>query len=189
MDDSTYDIREEVFNRWLQEAAEQTAKERNKPIADIFIARNTEIKYCGVLGVESGLAETTTDARAAACSELRNQVSMAAMVKSYDQIHPLLVMNFDSTAFTVGGSGADDVEVKYAKNAKPDKGPGPSRGRQVMPSETDKGFVKYTIKYTLLMNAAGMQAAPIYLIADDNMTTEEFRACGHVCLPPSMVER
>jgi len=43
-----------------------------------------------------------------------------------------------------------------------------------MPDENDKSFVKFTIKYTLVINAGGLQSDPVYLLADENMTEEEF---------------
>jgi len=92
--------------------------------------------------------------------------------------NPLLIANYDSTSFAVDGCGGDNVLAKYEasilKNNKSIKS-GPSRGKQALPEKSENGLVKYFIKYGLLMSAAGFQADPVYIIADDNLTADEFR--------------
>lgn len=180
MDDSVMDVRSSDYLARLQQAAEQTALERGQSTTGVHLSRNTILRASKALGVTNGLAEATTNARIVGCGEIRNQVSLAAMTLSTPEIDQRLVLNFDSSGFTVGGKGADDVEIKYVKEEKGAKKKinrtAPSRGRQVSPDPDDQGFTRYTIKYVLLMCAGGFQAAPIYVLADDNMGEEEFRS-------------
>jgi hypothetical protein len=91
--------------------------------------------------------------------------------------------NFDGTTFTVGGSGGDKVDVKILK----EKGKKsrekiqkeevlPSAGNKVLLIKDDASFIKYSIGFMLPIVAQGLKADPIYKIAEDNMTEEEFRA-------------
>ena len=115
------------------------------------------------LSIHTSNAENTTDARAVAVADVRNAVSFAAMNQLMSPlVNPHLILNADATQFTVGDTGADNQQVKYCGK----------RGTQplkVQPIKQNNGIVKYSIKYLLLISAAGYQADPVYILADDNM--------------------
>ena len=122
------------------------------------------------LGIQTGGAEETTDARAAAVADKRNSFAFAAMSSLVSQIvKRALILNADATQYTVGYDSKSKVKVKYIEkiNGAPLK---------VLPVKDNNGGVLFTIKYYLLIGAAGEQSDPIFIIADDNMGPEDIDA-------------
>ena len=118
------------------------------------------------VGVRCGKTEETTSARVTACSDIYNTVSFAAAMHAIvKNINPVLHLNADATMYAVGGTGGDPVRVKYVVKRPPSL-----KAKSV----TKKGgFIKDTIKFYLLISAAGWQGPPIYIIADECMNKED----------------
>ncbi len=177
MSKSKFAFRPHQVQDMLVEAARNSAEERGVNVAQSGGSKSTMFRASRTMGLVSGTAEATTDARIVACSELRNQVSHAAannLMVERANVSSLLNINFDGTSFESAGAGADDVEVKYVP-APTKKSLAPSRGLVVEPDPDDKTLTKCYIKYMCIVCAAGLQQAPIYMLADSNMTEEEFR--------------
>ena len=112
--DKKYQVREDESLELYQKAKDATAKIRNKLAKSVNSSdiRRVDIK----LNIRKANAETTTDARAAACADLMNFVTFAAMnwlfVVKY-QVHVSLILNMDATQFMVGNNKDGKVRVKY----------------------------------------------------------------------------
>jgi transposase len=78
-------------------------------------SRRTVGKILKRLAIKSGNAEQTTNARAIACSDVRNAVSMCAaqhlMVPLVDHY---LILNMDATQYTVGNNVESKQKIFYA---------------------------------------------------------------------------
>lgn len=105
-------------------------------------------RYEERLGIKTGYAEETTNARAMAIADVRNSVSFAAMNSlMHDITHLSLILNADGTQFTVGYNSRKKVEVKYVGNIE-----GPLK---IVKKDAKSGITQYFIKYFLLMSATG----------------------------------
>jgi hypothetical protein len=101
------------------------------------------------LGIYTGNAKKITDARAIAVADVRNAVSFAAMNQFVTPlIDPHLILNADATQFAVGDTGAENEKVKYI-------GMRGTKALKVEPRKVNCGIIKYSIKYILLISAAG----------------------------------
>jgi hypothetical protein len=131
-------------------------------VSDRFLSK-LEDELC----INSGEAEETTDARAAAVADKKNSYTFAALNTLISKIvkRPL-IMNADATQFTVGHDMKKKVKVKFIEKLN-------GRPLKVLPSEDGEGHGLFTIKYYLLITAQGDQADPIYIIADDKMDENE----------------
>lgn len=120
------------------------------------------------LKIKNGNAELTTNARAIACSDVRNAVSMCAaqhlMVPLVDHF---LILNMDATQYTVGNSCSSTAKVNFT--IRPSSG----KSLQVTKDKKNSGITSYFIKHYLLISAGGIAADPVYIIADENMTKED----------------
>jgi hypothetical protein len=63
-------------------------------------------------------------------------------------IDPHLILNADATQFAVGDTGAENEKVKYI-------GMRGTKALKVEPRKVNCGIIKYSIKYILLISAAG----------------------------------
>jgi len=93
LENSVYDVRRTDYRIMMQEAAGKAAQQRGMFACMVNVSRNTLLKASKEIGVVNGHAEATTNARIAACGEIRNQVSMAAMIESQD-CHQLFTLKF-----------------------------------------------------------------------------------------------
>ena len=178
-------IRASDFQSQCREAAEKALEDQGIAGLNVNFSKTTLNKFQKQLGVQNGLAEVTTDARALQCAEVLNQVSFAAMnhlMIVQKRINPLLILNFDGSIMTVGGIGGNKVKVKFEKNPssavfinRSKKALVPSVGKVVMPDKDDKSFVLYSVKILVGISAAGWQQPPVYILADDNMQEHELR--------------
>jgi len=120
------------------------------------------------LNIKTGNAELTTNARAIACADVRNAVSMCAaqhlMVPLVDHY---LILNMDATQYKVGNNSNEKTKVKFISR--------PSLGKslQVTKDKENSGITSFFIKHYLLISAGGVAADPVYIIADDNMCKED----------------
>lgn len=120
------------------------------------------------MGIKTGNAELTTNARAVACTDVRNSVSMCAaqhlMVPLTDHY---LILNMDGTQYQMGNNSKDKKKVKFFD------APTDGKALKVKPEGKNKGITAYFIKHFMLMSAGGCCADPIFVIADDNMEKDQ----------------
>ncbi|KAJ1404376.1 hypothetical protein B484DRAFT_437184 [Ochromonadaceae sp. CCMP2298] len=117
------------------------------------------------LGVNTKNAETTTHARAEACADVRNAVSMAAMnALMVPKSDPHLILNVDATQFTVGNA----MKKQRVKFRGVPKGP-----LKATPEEGQTGLTCMFIKFYCTINAAGQVAKPIYILDSPSMPVGE----------------
>jgi len=165
-----FNIESTVLHDELHKLAIETTQSRKK-VAESQVKRpsnRTVGRICKSLNIKSGNAELTTNARAIACADVRNAVSMCAaqhlMVPLVDHY---LILNMDATQYTVGGSSKGKKKVQFIN--RPTKG----KALKAKKDSSDSGITSYFIKHYLLMSAGGVSSDPVYVIADDNMTKDD----------------
>jgi hypothetical protein len=168
LENTTYNIRSEIARDKLDELVKSRAVKRNRSEWQASaVSRRTKCRIETEIGIKSAHAEVTTDARAAAISDLRNAISFAAMNSLMVPITPSkLILNADASQFKVGYDSNKKIEVKYL--VKPAGKP-----LKVLPEKNDAGITAYFIKYYLLMSAGGFSADPVFVIADGSMGANE----------------
>ena len=120
------------------------------------------------IGIRTGNAELTTNARDKACSDVRNAVSMcAAQHLMVPQTDHYLILNMDATQYQTGGDGKKKQQVKFMK------APNDGKALKALPDGKNNGITAFFIKYYMLMSAGGCCADPIFVIADENMEKEQ----------------
>ena len=162
-----YRVKTVDFKDMVHQLAKEEAISNDKGMSTVpTISRRTLRRIEKDLDIQTGNAETTTDARAMAVTDLRNGVSFAALnVAIGPYVCQQLHINIDGTIYTVGGSGSENKEVKYI---------GKRNGSlKVQPEKQSGGISQYSIKFMMLICAGGHQGPPIYIIADDKMNEEE----------------
>ncbi|KAJ1439395.1 hypothetical protein B484DRAFT_391782 [Ochromonadaceae sp. CCMP2298] len=124
-------------------------------------------------GIDTKPAETSTDARLVATSDICNFITFAAMNYAFVvllKIHPALIMNIDATQFTLGSDFAGKVWVKVAGKVE-------AKG-EVVKAAPKKGDncngVAFFIKYYLLMCASGNVMDPVFVVQDKFMAEGAF---------------
>lgn len=117
VDSPSYKENTESYREFVRLEAIKSAKDRNIAIPNTdYVGRHPEKRSEARLGIATGVAEVSTDARILACADIRNAVSFAALqnlMVEMKKVDPLLILNFDTTQFTVGGTSDQNVEVKY----------------------------------------------------------------------------
>ncbi len=123
------------------------------------------------IGAVIKLAEPSTDARAKACGDVVNFISFAAMnyhFVSVLKMPPQLILNIDFTQFNVECTH-QPIKVRILCPLPTTK------ALKVLPKKGDNSNgMGLNIKFYLLINTAGDMMDPLYLIANDNMSVEEF---------------
>mmetsp|Transcript_32984 Transcript_32984/g.45233 ORF Transcript_32984/g.45233 Transcript_32984/m.45233 type:complete len:589 (-) Transcript_32984:104-1870(-) len=165
-------VTSEEFRSTVNKFAIDTAQaRRNIASSQVKLpSRRTLHRLEEKLGIKTGNAEFTTNARAIACADVRNAVSMCAaqhlMVPLTDHY---LILNMDGTQYKTGCDSSKKEKVKYRNS--PTKG----KALKVLPSAGKKnnGITAFFIKHYMLMSAGGCCADPIFVIADDNMEKEQ----------------
>ena len=157
------------YENKLQEVIEKEALAQGKSPSQVhYPSRSTIGRLELELVIHTGNAEKISDARAMAVADVGSAVSFATMNQLVvtPLIDPHLILNADATQFTVGDTGAEKEKLKYIGK----------RGTKALKEEPRKencGIVKYSIKYLLLISAAGYQSDPVYILADDFMGAED----------------
>jgi hypothetical protein len=117
------------------------------------------------LEVNTKNAETTTHARAEACADVRNAVSMAAMnALMVPKSDPHIILNVDATQLTVGNA-MKKQRVKYSGEQK-----GPLKAT---PVDGETGLTCLFIKFYCTINATRQAAKPIYILDSPSMPVGE----------------
>lgn len=123
------------------------------------------------LNIKVGNAENGTAARIEACADMRNAVTFAAMNYAMaGVVNEHLILNFDSTQFTVG-EGKASSRSKACYTIKHE-----GKSIKVASDGNSKGSTAFFIKYFLIMSAGGEVSVPVYVIADSAMDAKEYRA-------------
>jgi hypothetical protein len=159
-----------VTDEEFQEGAHKFAK--NRAIRDNRVYRapskRTLARVESEMGIKTGYAEETTDARANAIAYARNAVTFIAL-NDYlsSSIVPALIVNGDATQFTVGKDPRKKNKVKFVIE---DVADGPLKTSS---KKKTKGGLLYSIKYYLIISAAGVQSSSVFIVADENMPEGE----------------
>ena len=120
------------------------------------------------LGLKDANVEKTTIARANAISDIRNLASFAAANHLMVPITNFnLIINVDATQCKTSGESTQKVEVKVKKGRNTNHDP-----LKVLPGENES-LTSLFIKYYMVFSAGGSLAPPIFIVADDNMASEE----------------
>ncbi|KAJ1419561.1 hypothetical protein B484DRAFT_466098 [Ochromonadaceae sp. CCMP2298] len=131
------------------------------------ISRRTVGRYKKQIDFHTGNAKTTTTARAEAVHDPRNALSFAAMnACCVPMSTPELIINVDATQFSVGDKAWAPPKAVWCEK-RPDN-------LKVVPKRS--GMTNYFIKYYANITAAGAQADPIYIVADEGIAVKDFRA-------------
>jgi transposase len=121
------------------------------------------------LGLKDGNAEQTTNARAVATADQLNAVSTAvAHYLMMPLTSPHITINSDGTSFMTAGSSTSSVKVVFDPEEQRNRGI-PLKVLPVLGAKLTAHFVKFY----MCINATGTSAAPIYIIADENMAEGE----------------
>jgi hypothetical protein len=106
------------YNDKFEELIESTERSRgNKFNSKTKLSRNTQKKIEKRLQIQTGNAEATTEARKLALQSERGAISFAVMNYVLSKsLHPSMILNADSTQFTVGCSNTKKVVVKYIRD-------------------------------------------------------------------------
>lgn len=166
--DSPFDLTAEDFTERLLDAKRATENEVNKASKGIDgLSRTTIRNYAKKANMKECFAEVATASRVIATTDVYNFVAFAAMNKFMVHskgINQLLIMN---------AGGKADHRVKVFRCTISSRAGKSLKARQKLKSS--EGCVSYFIKYYLLISAGGIQADPIYILADENMGADEFR--------------
>jgi hypothetical protein len=76
MQNLSYDIRNEEFTKMISSVVTEDLNRNGIANADLTLSKSSIYRLEKELGIETSNAEVTTDARAIACSEIRNLVSL-----------------------------------------------------------------------------------------------------------------
>jgi transposase len=158
--------REDDWDINMAEAVVATAVDRGIATCKVKpISRRTVVRYKEKIDFHTGNAKTTTTARAEAVHDPRNALSFAAMnACCVPMSTPELIINVDATQFTVGDKDYAPPKAVWC-GKRPDN-------VKVMPKKGD-GLTSYFVKYYATITAAGAQADPIYIVADDGMAVND----------------
>lgn len=176
----TYTPTVELVHAEIHHQAAATRSRRSQSTIHTGVSKWTRLRLEKELGMRVVNAEQTTNARDGAIKDPLNFVTYAAMgnyVANHLKVVDALNCNMDATSFTVGGSACDNIQA-YMIGRKKVKKVVPSVGYKVEPGATSPGdgdLTKYSIKLLPMFFANGVTGDPVYIIADDNMTDEEFR--------------
>jgi hypothetical protein len=163
---SRLQTREEDFDQVLEAARETGSKRGKSSFESSKMCPKTKLMYEAKYGIKTGAAEVTTTARQVACEDVRNFITFGCMNGYMVPNTPLcLVCNMDATAFTVGKAIDGKTIVKYF--VKEEGVP-----LKAAPGKKTKGDPTglFTIKYYLIMGAAGNVSVPVYVFQDDRMS-------------------
>jgi len=181
--DTGYKKRKDTVNHDFYKSAAVYKEQQNKPSiytgtqtngtlhTKADVCSRTILNYEKNLGINSGNAERTTNARIRACGSMRNMVTFAAANElMHDLTHPSIITNSDATTFEVGHSkDGEKIEVKYVGN-RCDNGD----TLKVEPRQNDSSSISaYFIKYYLHCSADGYCADPVFVVQDPNMNPDD----------------
>jgi hypothetical protein len=159
--EDAYNRTEEEWTKTVMLLAQANAALRGKTLNSISKRTMGRIEAEG--GVKTGVAEETTNARAAGVADQRSTMSFVILNKVMSKVTPIpLLMNVDGTQYTVGNTDEGKCKVKYRDLEK-------NVSLKVLPQKRNKGGLQFFIKFYLLITANGCRANPIYIIADDTM--------------------
>jgi len=164
-----YKKRGDDFRKDFMKLAQLSAEERGYSPAQVTTPDKSTIwRFERDNKIKTANAEVATNARIVAVNDKRNIVSFLALnhFLNEQKINSKLIINSDATQFTVGYDDNGKVKVKYI-------GPRP-KTLKAKPLTKSTSDITFNIKYFLLMSAFGFQGNPVFIIADKNMTDDEF---------------
>jgi hypothetical protein len=128
------------------------------------------------LGLQVANAETTTNARIEAESDLRNAISFAAANHlMVPLVNRHLILNMDATQFRVGSDTTLKTKAVYSSR-HPITGQKQKQKVHTKPLKGRNGIVSYYIKFYLIMSAGGYPSTPVFVVQDESMTAETIDA-------------
>lgn len=158
-----YLVTEEAYKKKFAELAKEHISNRKNVVCNINPPSKRSLnRYDKMLDLTTKNGEETTDARAKAIADIRNIASFAAGQQAmHDLVPPELHVNIDATSFTVGKDTSTEKKVKVPKRKK-----FKTVTKKTLPTKSeDIGSGLYSIKYYLMITAAGAAGPPIYVLA------------------------
>jgi hypothetical protein len=167
--DATYKMPTAEFNKKVLDLAKENAVNMNQAGEQATVSRRTMGRIQEALGVKTGNAEKTTNARAAAVADIRHAITFGAMNQLMQPLTvPELNLNADATAMTCGYDGAELAQVKFVRTENDTNKP-----LKVKPTQgVNNSFVKYTVKMYLTIGAASIAGDPVYIIQSEGMDAD-----------------
>ena len=137
-------VKEKDFPNLICEEAEETLNRRNISICVDSADPKTVKKYKRKLNLKKVTGQSKSSARITAEKDLRNNFSMAVLLKAYSEnLNPALKMNMDYTQFYIHEETGKVLVVKNGKNLE---------GKKPATFEHDSSF-GISVKYIHLHNA------------------------------------
>jgi hypothetical protein len=169
VDNPEYKIGEDSYLKEVNQIAkERQVSDRGlAPCEASDVSKRSLARYEKLLGISTAGSADTTLAREKATEDIRHTVSfMAAQYLMVPLTDQYLILNVDSSQFTVGRKNVKTTRVKFLTK---------SGRRDGLKCKNRKkgGIVSYFIKYHMLISAGGINAEPIYHLADDSMDPGE----------------
>jgi hypothetical protein len=170
VNNAEFDLPRKAFDDKADELARKRAIEDTKrPLPDNYSLPKTNRKELDkIMNLSNKNAERHTAARATAESDIRNLVSFAA-ANHYmiSHVNSNLLINSDATQFQVGGELKKKTQVKVYRGRNTHQQP-----MKTLPSK-DENLTAFFIKYYATISCGGYLADPIFIVADENMKTNE----------------
>jgi hypothetical protein len=170
LNETVYDTRSKDFQEKAIELSIQRQRQvLHKSSNEITIPSITTMKRLDEdLGLDDRKAEKTTLARARAISDIRNLASfIAANHCMIPKTNVNLIINADATQCKTSGESTKKIKVKVAKGRNTSIDP-----LKVLPAENES-LTAFFIKYYMIFGAGGSLAMPIFILADDKMTSDD----------------
>ena len=167
----TYNVKKEDFVKNMQkEHMKLVTTTTSKASCSIApLSRRSVGRYMCKIKVKYGNAEQTTDARAKATSDKINAISVAtAHFLMTPLTNPNITINADGTSYQTGGGLTDKVSIIYDLEEQAKRG----TPLKVLPVK-GSSLTAFFVKFYLCMNATGVTAPPVYIVADANMKEGE----------------
>ena len=148
------------FRDYITEEIGASASRRGVAEAKFQVSRNTIGRIMSELNASAVEAQKKTHARIFAESDPRNNYTMGIMLYTFCMaLVSNMFFNWDATQYTVSLDNTGKVIiVKIEGDTEP----------------VSAGTVPISIKHFHLHNAAGEVCAPVFLVADDSLDSEDF---------------
>ena len=171
-----YNVREVDFIKKVHQLQIDDATPFTSSLSQVKpIGRRSIYRLRKELQLKSATAEATTFARAEAISSIRNAVSFILAMFIFRHVKPSLVINMDATQYTVGRSQKANTVIYDPETQK-------KKCLKTLPPEKGGFLMHMFIKYVHVITAGRRMGDPIFLIADDSMSEDDFDVQECPCL-------
>ena len=127
------------------------------------------------LGIETQLAEETTDAREKECKSVRNSVTFIASILAIKQrFRRGMLFNFDAKTSTLGDKKVKRARAKFIRGA-PGNGVQGNKSRKTRKSKKGQGLTSLFIRSILTISDGGQVGKLVHVIASAGLPKGEMR--------------